>query len=230
MGLMNTLTLSMKMFTMSVGFVLLAVGMKSAVPIALKGFPIIWSIILFWLKPPFLYLIFNGIILTIAASSRFFDRNRHLQTSNVLSEPLVSAVKASLPKDLAELSPQSEISPSAIVVYGQREESHEELKSVTVNDSKVDSKTEREDGIAETEGQEAFSDSKPAHNNASAEIISTELQLEYPLQVTEKPLVSPRFVHRKAIRSSTPEGNFYHNQVSPVLGFISTSLLPTRIR
>ncbi|XP_073300912.1 uncharacterized protein [Primulina huaijiensis] len=201
MGLMNTLTLSVKMFTISVGIVLLAVGMKSAVPIALNGFPIILS----WWKPPFLYLIINCIIITIAASSRFFDQN-HLQTSNVLSEQLVSSVKDSLPQDLAVLSLQSEINPAAVVVYDQREESHDELKSVTVNGSKVGSETEREDGIAETEGQEAFADSKPAHNNASAEIISTELQLEYPLRVTEKPLVSSRFVHRKPVRSSNAEG------------------------
>lgn len=209
MGLMNTLTFSMKMFTVSVGIVWLAVGMKSAVRIARNGFPIIWSIILSLLKPPFLYLIINGIILSIAASSRFFDQN-HSQTSNVLSEPFVSAVKlASLWEDLAVLSPRSDMSPAAVVLYDQREEGHDELKLVTVNDSEIGCKTEREDaGIAETEVEEAFSDSMLVHDKASAEIISTELQLEYQLRVTEKPLVSSRFGHRKPIRSNTPEGDF----------------------
>ncbi|KAA8519858.1 hypothetical protein F0562_014052 [Nyssa sinensis] len=56
----------------------LAMATKFAVPLimefAVHEVPVIWSTLRSWLRPPYLYVIINGIIITIAATSRFHQK------------------------------------------------------------------------------------------------------------------------------------------------------------
>ncbi|XP_076940640.1 uncharacterized protein LOC143609903 [Bidens hawaiensis] len=67
--------LSVKLLLISFTVVSVAVTTKLTVPFmfsfAVNGLPAIWSVVATWLKPPYLYVIINGIIITIAASTRF---------------------------------------------------------------------------------------------------------------------------------------------------------------
>ncbi|RZC81894.1 hypothetical protein C5167_044478 [Papaver somniferum] len=66
---------SLKVLLISTGVLSMAIILKLSIPVVLEIIiseaPVLWSSILCWLTPPYLYVIINGIIITIAASSRF---------------------------------------------------------------------------------------------------------------------------------------------------------------
>ncbi|KAF4378586.1 hypothetical protein G4B88_023126 [Cannabis sativa] len=73
---------SVKVMLISMGVVLVSLAMKVSVPLV-KEFiigshvAVMWSSIATWLKPPYLYIIINGIIITIVASSRLHQNHHH---------------------------------------------------------------------------------------------------------------------------------------------------------
>ncbi|PIN10826.1 hypothetical protein CDL12_16573 [Handroanthus impetiginosus] len=203
MAAMSSWILSVKMLLISAGVVSLAMGLKFWVPIAVNGIPGMWSHFVSWLKPPYLYIIMNGIIITIAASSRF--QHGQSKPAAARSEHLIS-VKTPPPSSFASLSSQRDINTvveestaTAEVVVPEIEDPVVELTPVVVNGSKVNIETE--DVVAETEGEDVPADSTFAYNTLPQERISAELQFESLLPVREKPLVSSRFGHRKPNRT-----------------------------
>ncbi|CAK9141789.1 unnamed protein product [Ilex paraguariensis] len=101
-----------------------------SVPLILDEVPTIWSTVVSWLKPPYLYVIINGIIITIAASSRFGHK---LDDEHTQSEPLVPS--RPLQSDLVAVSAQPEfgdVEERQMVVY----ESEEKVLEV-VNGSEI---------------------------------------------------------------------------------------------
>lgn len=220
---MRNLNLSMKMVLISAGIVTLGVGLKFAIPIAVSEIPAIWSVILSWMKPPYLYIIINGIIITIAASSRFHHSHSEsspaAQSENLISvktppaaafESLVAVppyVNNAVEEPLAAAEAEAE------VVEPEIDDSVVELKPVVlVNGSQVDFVTEKEIPV-----HDVFVDS--TLTNFSPPVVrSPELQLESRFPVREKPPVSSRFVNRKPSRSS-PEGNFTRNSYFTILIF-----------
>ncbi|KAI3955970.1 hypothetical protein MKW98_006330 [Papaver atlanticum] len=66
---------SLKVLLISTGVLSMAIILKLSIPVVLEFMisevPVFWSSLLSWLTPPYLYVIINGIIITIAASSRF---------------------------------------------------------------------------------------------------------------------------------------------------------------
>lgn len=200
----------MKVILISAGVVSLAMGLKFSIPMALNGVPAMWSVILSWMKPPYLYIVINGIIITIAASSRFHQSKP--EPPAVRSEHLIS-VKTPPPVIFESLSAQRDINTAieesaAEVVVSEIEDRVVELKPVMVNGSQIDIGTEEEIVVEnETESGDVLVDSEFTYSTLPQEISSPELQLESLLPVREKPLVSSRFVHRKPNRAS-PEGNF----------------------
>ncbi|KAL0442820.1 UNVERIFIED_CONTAM: hypothetical protein Slati_2004700 [Sesamum latifolium] len=239
MGTMSGWILSAKVLLISAGVVALAMGLKFSVPAAVNGIPAMWSIILSWMKPPYLYIIINGIIITIAASSRFHQSQSEQPAAR--SEHLIS-VKTPPPSTFASFSSQMDImsvvqqptvAAEAEVVVSEVEDTVVELKPVMVNGSKidVDIKTEEEIEVeTQAEAEDVFVDSTTStYNTLPQKIISQELQVESLLPVREKPLfpvrekpllpvrekppASSRFGHRRPIRNS-PEGNFTASYVS----------------
>ncbi|RZC65482.1 hypothetical protein C5167_009172 [Papaver somniferum] len=77
----------------STGCLSMAIILKLSIPVVLEFMisvvPVLWTSFLSWLTPPYLYVIINGIIITIAASSRFHHKN----DSHPQAEPLVPVNK-----------------------------------------------------------------------------------------------------------------------------------------
>ncbi|KAK4399061.1 hypothetical protein Sango_1381600 [Sesamum angolense] len=229
MGSMSGWILSAKVLLISAGVVALAMGLKFSVPVAVNGIPAMWSIILSWMKPPYLYIIINGIIITIAASSRFHQSQSEQPAAR--SEHLIS-VKTPPPSTFASFSAQMDIMSvvqqstaavdAEVVVSEVEDDTVVELKPVMVNGSKidVDIKTEEEIVVAtQVEAEDVFVDSTTStYNTLQQKIISQELLVESLLPVREKPLspvrekplfpvrekppASSRFGHRRPIRNS----------------------------
>ncbi|KAL6573935.1 hypothetical protein OROHE_001477 [Orobanche hederae] len=205
---MSNLILSMKVLLISAGVVSLAVVLRISVPIAVNEIPAMWSIIMSWLKPPYLYLIINGIIITIAASSRF-HQSQSEEPPAVRSEQLTSVSTpstASFESFSDHLDISTVVAETAVQVVSEIEDAIVELKPVTVNGLKVNIKLD-EETVAEAQDRDVFVESTFKYNTVPApkEMISTERQLEALFPVREKPLVTSRFGHRKPNRTS-PEG------------------------
>ncbi|KAL0300750.1 UNVERIFIED_CONTAM: hypothetical protein Sradi_6351800 [Sesamum radiatum] len=216
---MNTWILSIKVLLISAGALTLAMGIKFSVPIVVKEVPVMWSVIVSWLKPPYLYIVINGIIITIAASSRFhqtqseppevrFD-HQHLAVSVRALPPLEFATVSALPEVISvveEPQEEEEEESAAVVVVYESGDRIVELKPVVVNGSEVDlgreEETLRTDILAEAEDEDVIVDSTFAYNTQPPEMVPPEPQLEYLVPVTEKPLVSARLPRRKAIRTN----------------------------
>ncbi|OIT40234.1 PREDICTED: uncharacterized protein LOC109237074 [Nicotiana attenuata] len=185
----SNLMLSMKVLLISVGAVSSAMLVKSSVPFVIYEFPTVWSsLISSWLKPPYLYVVLNCIIIMIVATSRS-HRKEH---SSGESQPSISA-RSLPPSDLIAISQtnanmiepeMSELSPEPEVL---------EVKTVPVN-------IEPEQ-VVEVEND----DQVVISNSVVTPLPEVETELLQQL-ATEKPLVSSRFGHRKPLTRMNPEG------------------------
>lgn len=76
----TTWILCSKIVLISTGAISIAMAIKVSVPpvmaFAFCNVPAIWSALVLWLKPPYIYFIVNGIIITIMASSRLSQLHR----------------------------------------------------------------------------------------------------------------------------------------------------------
>ncbi|KAK4792127.1 hypothetical protein SAY86_022562 [Trapa natans] len=84
--------LSMKVLFISIGAASMALFFKVSVPLIVEFLvsqvPLLWSSILSWFRPPYLYIVINGIIISIAASSRLHRSHE----SSVEESPLMEAM------------------------------------------------------------------------------------------------------------------------------------------
>ncbi|PIM98808.1 hypothetical protein CDL12_28708 [Handroanthus impetiginosus] len=198
---------SIKLILISAGALFLAMAIIFSAPAALSEAPVAWSIILSLMRRSYLFIVINGIIITIAASSRF---------RQIESEPLVS-VKTPPPADFASLTAQTDIGTvleepktadaGAIVVY-EGEDRIVELRPVMVNGLLVGTETEEEteadaEPEAEADPMDLLIGSDLAYNSLPPEKYPSELQLEYLSAATEKPLFSSSLETPEEMRSLT---------------------------
>ncbi|KAG5614000.1 hypothetical protein H5410_013824 [Solanum commersonii] len=110
----NNLMLTVKFLLISIGAVSSAIAIKSSVPLILYEFPTIWSGLISWLKPPYLYILLNGIIIIIAATSR--SNRKEQQQSGEQSRSLISAGTTLVYSDLVTISrsKMSEYAPELV--------------------------------------------------------------------------------------------------------------------
>lgn len=190
----------------SAGILVITLGINLAAPIAVDGIPAMWSAVLSWMKPPYLYIIVNGIILTIAVSSRF---HRSQPDTPPPSVPLEELIPGKTPTHLFSAH-QQYVEDSRVV----EELLADEIAASEIDDAVAEFKppvvssvlSERE-VIVETkaDSDRVFIDSMC--NNSKDDRISREPQPEsFQPPGREKPLVSSRFGHRKPNRNN-PEGN-----------------------
>lgn len=200
----------------SVGL-LLKVSVPLAVDFSVSQAPIIWSSLLSWLKPPYLYILTNGIIITIVASSKYYRSTSHhdeeddgivygggggddykLQTE--VNNAQFGFIVATPP------SPQLEPEEVTSVVYGEEKEAEEEeiTDAVTMVEEEDEIEPELENvTVLEGSGFVGTGDGvmlPPANsyrNNLPKRMTESE-----NLPPSEKPLVSSRFGHRKSVKAS----------------------------
>ncbi|KAG6420639.1 hypothetical protein SASPL_117174 [Salvia splendens] len=105
--------------------------------------PAIWSLVLPWLRPPYLHILINGIIIAIAAASRLY---RSQPPSASRSQHLIS-VKTPPPAYYADYSPPPEVRDVAEVPEAyEREDTVMDLKPVMVNGLEVGADAEEDEG------------------------------------------------------------------------------------
>ncbi|CDY40954.1 BnaCnng09970D [Brassica napus] len=188
----------------SVGL-LLKVSVPVAVDFSVSQAPILWSSLLSWLKPPYLYILTNGIIITIVASSKYYRSASHHEEEDdgivyggggdyELQTELIVHDQAS-PRMLEEKDrqfdfvvsnlPSRQLEPETITAVMFKDAEEEKIKDVveTVEDE-----------------DETESELKSVIMMESSDLIGSE-----NIPPTEKPLVSSRFGHRKSVKAS-PEG------------------------
>ncbi|XAR59116.1 hypothetical protein NMG60_11014771 [Bertholletia excelsa] len=202
MAVSSTWIFSLKVLLISTGALSLAMMVKFSVPLILSfvlcQIPVIWSNFASYLRPPYLYFIINGIIITIVASSRFHYKLDEKQRNE--SEPLVSSRAPSAP-DLS-----SDVAVAALPDFkagdspaaSDSDEGRLAVKTLAMMDgSEADLEDEEETLVASSGSR-----SPPQRMD------STEIQTEFLMPSPEKPLVSSataRFGHRKPLKAA-PEG------------------------
>ncbi|OIT35272.1 PREDICTED: uncharacterized protein LOC109243597 [Nicotiana attenuata] len=187
----SNLMLSMKVLLISIGAVSSAMLVKSSVPLVIYEFPTIWSsLISSWLKPPYLYVVLNCIIIMIAATSRS-HRKEH---SSGESQPLISA-RSTPPSDLIAISQAnvnlSEPEMSELTPVDESEVFEVKAEPVNIEPQQV-AEDENDDEVV-------------ISNSVVTPLPEVETELLQQL-ATEKPLVSSRFGHRKPLTRMNPEG------------------------
>ncbi|KAI3765123.1 hypothetical protein L2E82_15149 [Cichorium intybus] len=209
----NSWILSLKVLLISAGLVSVAVTMKLAVPMMLNfavyDLPVIWSVLVSLLKPPYLYVVINGIIITIAASTRFQHNNHQDNQSQQQVNPPTALPPSDLTSGLPPVSIRRsldavehptvvyDIEPSVIeppLVY-ESEPAVVDVNMVAVSGPEVVRGDEHEFVISRSTWKPPQSIIKsPPPKKVLSESI-------FP--VREKELISSRFAHH---RKPTPEG------------------------
>ncbi|KAK3188091.1 hypothetical protein Dsin_027652 [Dipteronia sinensis] len=197
---------SLKVILMSTGVLSMALLLKMSVPLvmdfSISRAPVLWSSFLSWLKPPYLYLVINGIIITIVASSRFYhnDGDDESMAKTKPADFVGGAVSAGPTPDLEyEMKMSSDFRGGAAFYEEKRRVEEEETVTTTVATPVFEEKKSVVVvGGAVVVGLENASWTPPRRMDSS------EIHTDYDL-TAEKPLVSARFGHRKPIKAS-PEG------------------------
>ncbi|KAA3478861.1 CFE protein [Gossypium australe] len=202
MASVSTWMLSLKVLFISSGVLSIALGLKLSVPLVLEfsvsQAPLLWSTFRSWLKPPYLYFVINGIIITIAASSRFHQNNgENEKTEELMQQQPRSKILVEQQPDLEyEMKSSLDFDAVETVVYEQKEIVQEVEKTVFEEETNV---AVVDDG----DGGDVFAISKsewiPPRRMDSSEI---PLDVLFPV---EKPPASSRFGHRKPVKAN-PEG------------------------
>ncbi|KAI5656976.1 hypothetical protein M9H77_25769 [Catharanthus roseus] len=210
-----------KIFLISTGAISVAMAIKFSVPsilaFAYDDVPTIWSSLVCWLKPPYIYFIVNGIIITIVASSHFsFNKSENPEYINshqsqpatvsaapppktVIHPPPVHFVTATIP---AQTMPEISIVESPSAEFANYEEDEDEISESDI----VELKPVVVNGIieaVENNNYDVAICSPPEADDADDGnfVVSKspeEAQLDYfPLPVEKKALLPSRFGHRK---------------------------------
>ncbi|CAN4083963.1 unnamed protein product [Withania somnifera] len=202
----NSLILSLKVVLISIGAVSLAMIAKASIPLVFYELPTIWTAVIVWLKPPYLYFVINGIIVIIAATSRSSSHKE--SSSGDQFQPLITA-RTPPQADFIEITQseihtvQSEVKVFEAASIPVDEPRIFEVKPVLVNGSLV--VVNREDENMNDEPDE--SDAIVVTNSVVSPLPETETKKELLLlPATEKPPVSSRFSNRKPAVKMTSEG------------------------
>ncbi|KAI4312122.1 hypothetical protein MLD38_036972 [Melastoma candidum] len=179
-----------------IGAALLAGTMWLSVPWVVSGFPSVWRCFVSWLRPPYVYVLLNGIIVTIAASSRIgSSRGRPAEAP---PPPPPCSYHSYGDGDFGsatseDLSETSELIPAAC----------EGSAGSGVGEDKGGKEEEEE----EEDGAEAeeFDVSRAAWVLSSKQAKREDTE-SVPPEEAEKPLVSSRLSHRRPVKLSSPEG------------------------
>ncbi|XP_021726025.1 uncharacterized protein LOC110693202 [Chenopodium quinoa] len=195
--------LPLKAVVVSTGVVSLAVILKLPLPVILdfltSELPLFWSLALSWLRPPYMYLLINCIIISIVASSKLQPRGGDGNAETLVPAPASFPVADSEDVHVAVMEVAKE---DDVVVFGYVDspivtKMDEPVKVVGGGSDDVEEREKFEDG-------DEFVLSKPVWNSPEkcAPVVVPEFS---PVSSAEKPSFSARFGHRRAVKAS-PEG------------------------
>ncbi|KAI7737781.1 hypothetical protein M8C21_011956 [Ambrosia artemisiifolia] len=210
--------LSLKLGVVSATVVSTAVMFKYLSPfimnITISDLPIIWSSLITWLKPPYLYVVINGIIITIVASSRLQSKPNSSHDSftsfTTPADPVTVVHPVELPPVHVHEPDVLETEPVDITVDGYNSESKfidVPVAEFSTSPQFIDETLDEEMKIA----KEAYEEIKKNRVRVKKPVISmsawtpseiNQIGLSFP---TEKPPASARFSRRKPAKA-TPEG------------------------
>lgn len=229
--------LSVKIFLISTIVLSAAIMLKVSAPavtdFAVSEVPSIWNGVVSWLKPPYLYLIINCIIITIVASSKL---------QNKLDENSSPAPSVVSPENSAQFHPIKDVSPAAdyyspvlhdlngAVLKNQAVEARPivyEYPTAGVYDAKVEKVSvvnpyshvdARTSENVTSFNVNAFTYPEPNEvvaekddfviSKSSRAPVMRQDSIDYSISgnSAERPPASARFAHRKNVKS-TPEGS-----------------------
>ncbi|KAG8494447.1 hypothetical protein CXB51_011921 [Gossypium anomalum] len=200
MATASTWILSLKVFLISTGILGIALGLKISVPLVLEfsvsQAPLWWSGFRSWLKPPYLYVVINGIIITIAASSRFNQNSGEKdQMEQLQPRPKISEDQQPMVEYETKSGWDSDAVESSDFVYEENQRGEEVETRVSEEESNVAVEDDRDGNEFVISKSEWIPPSRTD---------SSEIPLD-ALLTQEKPAPSSRFGHRKPVKAN-PEG------------------------
>lgn len=185
-----------------------AVVVKLSAEFTLSRVPLIWTLVASWLKPPYLYLVINCIIITIVASSKLqkhvsnyysepnkFQGDDYYGTENVLQSKLVEVMQ---PYSPLEIKYKYEVSDE-FDFNGNADDSVPETKCLAlVTDVHVD----------DSNATSILHLGKSTTANVNFEVIKDNIIVEHPVKEMSMPPSSAKFVYQKFVNAN-PEGTYY---------------------
>ncbi|KAI3928448.1 hypothetical protein MKW98_024049 [Papaver atlanticum] len=219
--------LSVKTLLISVGFLSVAFILNLSLPLVLEfivnQLPQLWNSMKSWLAPPYLYILINCIILTIAASSRFHhersDKISDDQDMEILTTTSpVNKIQANEPLPDFPISSVDDDKEIFVISRNYPVITEPEVLDDFVTEKKnpVVSKLEMEpekmygqlekSNLAEMKSiiDSTFTDG--AVNSTSTWTLNRGDSIEMPSEYSDKPPMSSRFGHRKSTKSNNEGG------------------------
>ncbi|MFS8026501.1 hypothetical protein Hanom_Chr16g01487481 [Helianthus anomalus] len=183
--------LSFKLLLISTAIISVAVTIKLSIPFLSTGLPAILSTVATWLKPPYLYVIINGIIITIAATTRFQHPDNQSQPQVPNTPPPSDLISNSTSFGVMEIPPVSyDVEPTVTVEPPVVYESKEVV------------------GVSEDEFVTSGSTWKPLESVVvnSPPSLRKKVDPEFGFPVKEKQPVISRFANSRKPVKASPEG------------------------
>ncbi|KAI3800357.1 hypothetical protein L1987_28447 [Smallanthus sonchifolius] len=225
----STSLLSLRILLISAGVLTAATALKFCLPSVLNfvvyDIPVIWSVILSWLRPPYLYVVINGIIITIVASSRFHHHYNHYDNLNETNSPADDLpsesprmlIQPSFDYEIENLETERsvvayEIQPPAVVYETGDRETERSLVVYEIEPPVIDVETVPVNDLDAVidESEDKFVISRSTWNRSQRLVNSLPAEKDYEadltLPVRDMPLVSSRFSHQRRTSRINPEG------------------------
>ena len=210
-----------KAVLISSGVATVALLLKLSIPVAVdfsvSRAPILWSSLLSWLKPPYLYVVTNGIIITIVASSKYYRSHHDRDEEDEIvvyggggykiqtEEPIVNQHQAS-PRILEVKDLDTGAHFGFVMANPEAEELESEaVTAVVFDDEEEEKKIIDNAATAEDEIEEELKSVIMVENSdlVESDVIPPSMMIESEnLPPIEKPLVTSRFGHRKLMKAS----------------------------
>ncbi|XP_054814996.1 uncharacterized protein LOC129315378 [Prosopis cineraria] len=213
---------TLKVILVSAGVLIAALSLKHTVPLVsdfiVSEGPSIWTFMLTCVRPPYLYILMNCIIISIVASSRLHHQHKLDHTHSPDYPVLLPSIQTleTAPLKISEdlpteyntvvLPPSQNLEQEPIMISG------DVRMEYAVSNGVVSAAHVYDANVQEPKTLKLKDNKEVANRSDEAKIhVRTSLQRKDSLDLSfqnenEKPPVSARFGHRKAVKAASPEG------------------------